>query len=95
MMKVSLTEILIGIALYCEEGIPLLLANDTVKKCLPDENSDSNMQCPKNFWCHIGATENSWYCCPRNRKGAIIDVIADPRLYIKLKVEKIRQSLAS
>ncbi|VDK79095.1 unnamed protein product [Litomosoides sigmodontis] len=67
-MKVLLTEISIGIALYCEEGIPLLLANDTVKKCLPDDNSDSNMQCPEKFWCHIGATENSWYCCPKSRK---------------------------
>ncbi|CAG9535954.1 unnamed protein product [Cercopithifilaria johnstoni] len=58
----------IGIEHYCEEGLPLLLANDTVKKCLPDENSDSSMLCPKNFWCHIGATQNSWYCCPKNRK---------------------------
>ncbi|KAL3986336.1 Kunitz/Bovine pancreatic trypsin inhibitor domain family protein [Acanthocheilonema viteae] len=58
----------IGILFYCEEGIPLLLANDTVKKCLPDENSDSSMLCPEKFWCHVGATENSWYCCPKNRK---------------------------
>uniref|UniRef100_A0A1I7V5L1 Kunitz/Bovine pancreatic trypsin inhibitor domain protein n=1 Tax=Loa loa TaxID=7209 RepID=A0A1I7V5L1_LOALO len=34
-------------------------------KCLPDKNSDRSMSCPEKFWCHIGATEHSWYCCPR------------------------------
>ncbi|VDM20671.1 unnamed protein product [Wuchereria bancrofti] len=57
-----------SISLYCEEGIPLLLANDTIKKCRPNESSDSSMTCPGRFWCHVGATQSSWYCCPRSRK---------------------------
>uniref|UniRef100_A0A183DU08 BPTI/Kunitz inhibitor domain-containing protein n=1 Tax=Gongylonema pulchrum TaxID=637853 RepID=A0A183DU08_9BILA len=53
--------------LYCEEGTPLLLINDSIKKCLPESNK-GEMSCPSKFWCHVGATQNSQYCCPKSRK---------------------------
>uniref|UniRef100_A0A915PV89 BPTI/Kunitz inhibitor domain-containing protein n=1 Tax=Setaria digitata TaxID=48799 RepID=A0A915PV89_9BILA len=67
-IQLALNDTGIDILLYCENGLPLLLADDTVKKCSPDANSDSSMSCPENFWCHVGGTQNSWYCCPKNRK---------------------------
>ncbi|VDN07681.1 unnamed protein product [Thelazia callipaeda] len=26
------------------------------------------MSCPQKFWCHVGGTQDSFYCCPKSRK---------------------------
>ncbi|MCP9260627.1 Kunitz/Bovine pancreatic trypsin inhibitor domain protein [Dirofilaria immitis] len=78
----------IGISLYCEDGIPLLLANDTVKKCLPDANFGSGMSCPEKFWCHIGATDDSSYCCPKNRKVKERCYLAPANGYGSVEIER-------
>uniref|UniRef100_A0A915ADW0 BPTI/Kunitz inhibitor domain-containing protein n=2 Tax=Parascaris univalens TaxID=6257 RepID=A0A915ADW0_PARUN len=51
----------------CEGGIPLLLENDRPKPCSPHP-AFSALQCPNNFWCHLGSTNTTNYCCPKNRK---------------------------
>uniref|UniRef100_A0A9J2Q2K1 BPTI/Kunitz inhibitor domain-containing protein n=1 Tax=Ascaris lumbricoides TaxID=6252 RepID=A0A9J2Q2K1_ASCLU len=51
----------------CEGGIPLLLENDRPKSCSPHPAFNA-LQCPNNFWCHLGSTNTTNYCCPKNRK---------------------------
>uniref|UniRef100_A0A914S0L1 BPTI/Kunitz inhibitor domain-containing protein n=1 Tax=Parascaris equorum TaxID=6256 RepID=A0A914S0L1_PAREQ len=60
--------VLLDFTHLCEGGIPLLLENDRPKPCSPHP-AFSALQCPNNFWCHLGSTNTTNYCCPKNRKG--------------------------
>ncbi|VDM48548.1 unnamed protein product [Toxocara canis] len=51
----------------CEDGIPLMLEDDQPKSCSPHSTVNA-LQCPSSFWCHIGSTNATNYCCPKNRK---------------------------
>ncbi|CAJ0950916.1 unnamed protein product, partial [Mesorhabditis belari] len=54
-------------SLLCADGVPLLLEDDKPKKCDPKPYKPS-LRCPIGFWCHNGFSEETQYCCPRNKK---------------------------
>uniref|UniRef100_A0A914XLM5 BPTI/Kunitz inhibitor domain-containing protein n=1 Tax=Plectus sambesii TaxID=2011161 RepID=A0A914XLM5_9BILA len=57
----------IDFALLCSDGVPLLGDNDKPKLCSPSPHSPE-YACPSTFWCHVGSTNSTYYCCPRNKK---------------------------
>ncbi|KAE9548964.1 hypothetical protein FO519_007832, partial [Halicephalobus sp. NKZ332] len=57
----------IDFSLLCSEGIPLLREDDQPKRCDPEGRKPDD-KCPSNFWCHVGTSMETNYCCPTNRK---------------------------
>ncbi|VDN54542.1 unnamed protein product [Dracunculus medinensis] len=55
--------IVIDFKQLCEEGTPILQENNQLKLCYPYTTSNE-YKCPNKFWCHIGTTNSTNYCCP-------------------------------